>query len=144
MAGAEQSIVIEVPREFFLSVVTDYERYPDFLTDMKHVSVVSVDGHVVDVDFVLHLVKRIEYRLRLSATPPTGLSWTLVEGMFQRNEGGWVLESVELGTRATYRIDVGVGVFVPGSIVNRLVGQTLPETLRAFKERAEALWAETS
>jgi coenzyme Q-binding protein COQ10 len=140
MAAAEQSIVIDVPRDAFLAVITDYERYPEFLPDMKATRIVGRDGHAVDVVFTLHLVKRIEYTLRLVEDPPNGLSWTQVSGDFQRNDGGWTLQDLD-GTRthATYRIDVAVGVLVPGSIVNRLVGQTLPDTLRAFKRRAEAL-----
>lgn len=140
MAAAEQSIVIDVPREAFHAVIRDYAAYPEFLHDMKGAEIVRRDGHETDVRFTLHLVKRIEYTLRLTETPPEGLSWTLVDGAFKRNDGGWTLEDLGDGrTRATYRVDVGVGVFVPGSIVNKLVGQTLPDTLRAFKERAEAL-----
>ena len=140
MAAAEQSIVIDVPRDAFMAVIADYARYPEFLRDMKETTIVRREAHVADVAFTLHLVKRIEYTLRLVEDPPHGLTWTQVDGAFKRNEGGWILEDLDgARTHATYRIDVAVGVFVPGSIVNRLVGQTLPDTLRAFKLRAEAL-----
>ncbi len=140
MAAAEQSIVIDVARDAFMAVIADYERYPEFLRDMKETRIVQRDSNVVDVAFTLHLVRRIDYTLRLVEDPPNGLSWTQVDGAFKRNDGGWTLESLDDGrTRATYRIEVAVGVFVPGSIVNRLVGQTLPDTLRAFKDRAEEL-----
>lgn len=140
MAAAEQSIVIDVPRDAFMAVIADYARYPEFLRDMKETRILRREDGVADVAFTLHLVKRIEYTLRLVEDAPRGLNWTLVEGDFMRNEGGWTLEDLDgERTHATYRIDVAVGVFVPGSIVNRLVGQTLPDTLRAFKLRAEAL-----
>jgi coenzyme Q-binding protein COQ10 len=140
VAAAEQSIVIDVPRDAFMAVIADYERYPEFLRDMKETRVVQREEGIVDVAFTLHLVKRIEYTLRLIEDAPNGLSWTQVDGDFKRNEGGWTLQDLDgERTRATYRIDVLVGVFVPGSIVNRLVGQTLPDTLHAFKVRAEGL-----
>ena len=140
MAGAVQSIEIGVPREQLFDVIVDYERYPEFLSDMSAAQIVRRDGPTVDVRFTLDLIKRLEYTLRLVGQRATGLSWTLVDGPFKKNEGGWTLEDLPGGrTRATYRIEIAVGMFLPGAIVNRLVGQTLPATLQAFKARAESL-----
>jgi coenzyme Q-binding protein COQ10 len=142
MAGAAQHIVVDVPREDLFEVIRDYVNYPEFLSDMESVEVKKREGDVAEVEFTLNVIKRLRYTLRLVETAPEGLSWTLVEGMFKRNEGGWTLEELPGGrTRATYRIELTVGVFVPGSIVNRLVGKTLPATLEAFKKRAESLHA---
>jgi uncharacterized membrane protein len=93
------------------------------------------------VEFTLNVIKRITYTLRLTESPGgDGLRWELVEGMFKSNSGGWALESLPDGrTGAVYDVEVAVGIFVPGSIVNRLVGKTLPATLKAFKRRAESL-----
>ena len=140
MAGATQTIVVNVPPEQFAQVISDYERYPEFLSEMEAVKVLERNGDAADVEFTLNLIKRIRYVLRLTTRGNTGLDWTLVEGMFKRNEGGWTLEPLGEGkTRPQYRVEVAVGVFVPGAIVNRLVGKTLPATLEAFKERAEKL-----
>ncbi len=141
MTGTVQSLVVNVPRTDFYEVIRDYESYPAFLPDMEEVRVLVRDGDTVDVHFTLNLIKRIRYVLRLVERPAEfGLDWTLVEGMFKRNEGGWTLEELPGGkTRASYTIEVSVGVFLPGSLVNKLVGQTLPATLAAFKRRAEAL-----
>ena len=96
---------------------------------------------MADVEFTLNVIKRVTYTLRLTEQPPDkGLTWELVEGMFKSNSGGWALEELPGGrTKASYEVEVSVGIFVPGAIVNRLVGKTLPATLRAFKERAESL-----
>lgn len=139
MAGAEQSIYVGVRPEALFSVITDYESYPQFLSDMEAAKVISREGPVVEVEFTLNLIKRIRYTLRLTEEPPNRVSWTLVDGMFKRNDGSWKLaEQPDGRTKATYRIDVGVGVFLPGAIVHRLVGQTLPATLESFRDRAEA------
>lgn len=141
MAGATHTVVIDCTRSDFYSVITDYEKYPEFLEDMSEVRVVSRDGDTVDVHFTLNLVKELKYVLRLVESPTRdGLDWTLVEGPFKRNSGTWTLTDAEGGkTHAGYTIEVSVGVFLPGTLVNRLVGQTLPATLKAFKERAESL-----
>jgi ribosome-associated toxin RatA of RatAB toxin-antitoxin module len=140
VAGAEHSIEIDVPPDAMYRVITDYERYPEFLPEMETVRVVRRDGETCDVHFTLNLVKRLTYTLRLVGRPGKGLDWSLVEGGFKANNGGWTLEALPGGrTRASYRVHVEVGVFVPGAIANRLIGQTLPATLKNFKARAESL-----
>jgi len=138
VSAAVQTIEIDAPVETVYAVIVDYGRYPEFLPEIENAEVVQRDGDTVDVQFSLNLIKRLTYTLRLVGEPDRGVSWTLVEGMFQTNDGGWNLEALDGGrTRATYRIEVAVGVFVPGSITKRLVGSTLPTTLAAFKARAE-------
>lgn len=140
MAGATQTVIVDVPREAFFDVVRDYERYPDFLGDMVASRVVRREGDVAEVEFTLDVVKRISYTLKLVESAPERLEWSLVKGTFKRNDGGWTLEELPGGrTRATYSIEITIGVFLPGTIVNRLVGKTLPATLQAFKRRAESL-----
>ena len=141
MAATTQTIEIDVSRAAFFDVIRDYERYPEFLDDMETVRIVRREGRVTDVEFTLNVIKRVTYTLRLTENEgEDGLRWELVEGMFKSNSGGWALRELPGGrTHATYDVEVAVGIFVPGSIVNRLVGKTLPATLKAFKARAESL-----
>tara|TARA_Y100001968_G_scaffold325344_1_gene366408 strand:- start:348 stop:818 length:471 start_codon:yes stop_codon:yes gene_type:complete len=145
VAAAQQSIEVGVSAERFFEVVTDYERYPEFLSDVESADVVSRGDGAAEVRFSLNLVKRLYYTLRLEEESPRRVVWSLADGPFKRNDGSWLIE--ELGpdrVRATYSIDVAVGVFVPGAIVNRLVGKTLPTTLENFRVRAESLAAQDS
>ncbi len=140
MAGATQTVVVDVPRDVLFEVIRDYERYPEFLDDMEAARVVRRDDDAVEAEFTLNVIKRISYTLRLVERAPERLEWSLVKGMFKRNDGSWTLEELPGGrTRATYSIEITIGVFLPGTIVNRLVGKTLPATLQAFKQRAESL-----
>jgi hypothetical protein len=55
------------------------------------------------------------------------------------NKGGWVLEDLGNGTtKATYSIEVEVGMLVPKTIVNGLVDSQLPRLLENFKKRIES------
>ncbi len=140
MAGAQQSIDVGVTPDQFFAVVTDYESYPEFLADMESADLIKREGGVAEARFTLNLIKRVSYTLKLVEHSPTEVRWTLASGPFKKNEGSWVIEErPEGGIRATYSIEVAVGVFLPGSIVNRLVGRTLPATLESFKARAEGL-----
>ena len=139
MPGAQKSIRVAVDPETFFQVITDYEAYPDILPDMEFAEIISREDGVTTARFTINLIKRVSYTLRLVERPYEGLSWSLVEGPFKLNSGSWKLEALDDGrTLAHYTVEVKVGVFVPSSITNRLVGKPLPALLEAFKRRAES------
>ena len=140
MAGATRSIVIAAPMEKLFSIITDYERYPEFLSEVKRIRTANRRGNEVDVQYEADIVKTIKYTLRLKEEKPSRVSWSFIEGEFMKdNKGGWTLEDVGNGqTKATYNIDVTLGALVPKTLVTALVDTQLPKMLEAFKKRAES------
>ena len=140
MAGAEQSIIINAPPKAIYDVIVDYEAYPEFLSEVESIKILSRNGNVVDVEYTVNVIKRVSYVLRLTGTPHTSVRWSLVKASFMKsNDGGWTLEDLGDGrTKATYGLQVKVSRLVPGRVVDKLAGSTLPATLQAFKERAES------
>ena len=106
MAGATRSIVINTSMEKMFAVITDYEKYPEFLTEVKKVRLANRKWNEVDVHYEADIVKTIRYSLRLKEEKPNKVSWSFIEGEFMKdNKGGWVLEDAGEGkTRATYNI----------------------------------------
>ena len=139
MAGATRSVVIDAPAERVFDIIVDYDRYAEFLPEVKEAKSSGRRNNEVDVHYGIDLVKRIHYTLHMVEDRPRSVRWTFVKGEVMRdNRGSWTLEPTPDGkTRATYTIEVGVGPLVPRSIVNALVDQSLPKMLEAFKKRAE-------
>ena len=138
MAVGEMTIDIAAPPEAVLPVLTDYEKYPDILQNMESAEVLHRTAEYVDAQFTLNLVRRVTYTLRLRETAPDGLSWSLIEGPFLSNDGTWTLTRLPDGsTRARYRVEVRVAVFVPRRLADKLVTHSLPAIVTAFKEEAE-------
>ena len=141
MAGATRSITINAPREKVFDVISDVERYPEFLPEVKGIKVSNKRGAECDVHYVAEVVKTIKYTVHIKEERPTRVSWSFVDGEFMKdNRGSWVLE--DLGndtTKATYNIEVTLGALVPKTIVNALVDTSLPKLLENFKKRAESL-----
>ena len=139
MPAARRTIEIDAPAERVMEVITDFGGYPRFLPDMRAVEVLESGADRWVVRFTLHVIRDLIYTLELVRRDPLHLSWSQVEGAFRVNEGGWVLEPLDEGrrTRATYALDVRVGMFVPGSIVRSLLDESLPDTLARFKVEAE-------
>jgi len=140
MPGATRAVVINTPVEKVFAVIKDYERYPEFLPEVKSTRISNRQGDEVDVQYEVDVLKKIRYTLRLKEEPPSRISWTFVEGELMRdNRGHWLLEDLGGGkTRATYNIEMQLGPLVPKSIVNVLVDSSLPKMLEAFKKRAES------
>jgi len=140
MPGASRTVVIHAPADVLFDVITDYESYPSFLSDVAEAKVLERTEAGAIVKFGLNLIKKVHYSLKMTETRPTRVRWELHESsLMKANVGGWTLESLPDGTtRATYEVDVTPRGFVPGPIVSALTGRTLPATLEAFKQRAEA------
>ena len=99
MAHATATVEADCSPETFLSVVTDFERYPEFVEDVVDARISGRGEGYWEVDFGLHIVRRLEYTLRLEMVSPERLEWSLVEGIFRVNNGSWSLEALEGGTR---------------------------------------------
>ena len=139
MPGATRSVIIDAPADRVFDIIVDYDRYAEFLPEVKEAKSSGRRNNEVDVHYGIDLVKRIHYTLHMVEERPRSVRWSFVRGELMRdNKGSWTLEPTPDGkTRATYTIEVGVGPLVPRSIVNALVDQSLPKMLEAFKKRAE-------
>jgi ribosome-associated toxin RatA of RatAB toxin-antitoxin module len=140
MAGASRSIVFNAPVERCFAVISDYERYPEFLPEVKGIKTSNRRGAEVDVQYQAEVVKIIKYTVHMKEEKPTRVSWTFIDGEFMKdNRGGWVLESLPDGkTKATYNIEVEVGLLVPKTVITVLVDSQLPKLLENFKRRIES------
>src|SRR5215211_5868527 len=139
MAAATRSIVINAPVEKVFRIVTDYDRYAEFLPEVKRVSTSDRSGNRVKVHYEVEVIKRIKYTLEMTEERPLRVMWSFVEGeLMKDNRGAWSLEPAGEGTtHATYAIEMAFGPLVPKVIVKALVETSLPKMLDAFKKRAE-------
>ena len=147
MAGAQRSIEVNVSPEDFFKVISDYEKYVDFIPEMKRIRVVRRDGNTAEVDYQVQVevggiaAKTVNYTLRHVEDAPRGLKWSMVKGeMMKSSDGSWTVESLGPNrVKATYWVDVGFGLLVPKSVSAALTERSLPKLLEAFKARAESL-----
>lgn len=141
MPDLSRTILIDVPVDRFYALIIDFDRYPEFLNDVDSTTIVHATENQWDVKFTVHVIRRVEYTLRLKGVENKSLEWSLASGqLFKTNNGGWQLEDENGKTRATYTIDLSVNRFVPKAIINRLVEFTFPTMLKQWKERAESLY----
>jgi len=92
MAKAERSIVINAPPEKVFAVITDYEKYPEFLPEVKKVKVEGGQGSIKEVTYMVDIkakvitVVKAERRIarlgNVVATPPIPSTWKLENGQW--------------------------------------------------------------
>jgi len=140
MPGASRSIVINAPPDKVFDVIVSYEKYPEFMKEVKEIKTSNRKGNQVDVQYKVDLMKSIRYSLRMTEERPLKVSWTFIEGEFMKdNKGSWVLEpSGDSQTKATYTIEMALGPLIPKTIVNAMVENQLPKMLEDMKRRVES------
>jgi ribosome-associated toxin RatA of RatAB toxin-antitoxin module len=141
MPRVEQQVVIHAPTERVFGVIVDYERYPEFLPELKSVTLLSREDGVALVRFDVELIMRVQYTLRLVEDAPLSVKWTLAEAkMLASNTGSWSLKPIsDASCQAAYGLEVKLAGMIPKSVSTRLMGTNLPQMLQRFKARAEAL-----
>jgi len=136
-----QTKIIHAPQKKLFSVVTDYAKYTDFLSDITKARVVKKTKSSKTVDFEATIIKAVAYTLKLTEKPYSDVSWTLVNSNLMKvNNGSW--ELIKMGenkTKAIYSLEIEFAIFIPSSIVEMLVSINMPKTLLAFKKRAESM-----
>jgi ribosome-associated toxin RatA of RatAB toxin-antitoxin module len=139
---AHERISVSAEPSRVYEVTLDFERYPEWAKDVKHVAVLDRDdtGRGTQVEFrVAGLGRSIRYVLEYDYTEaPSAFSWHLVEGdILRRLDGRYGFEPDGDATRVTYDLEVDVSIPLPGLIKRRAAGMIMGTALRELKKEAE-------
>jgi len=137
-SAAEHSEVIAASPEACLDALLDFDSYPDWQSAVKSAEVLE-DGSDPVVEFRVDAkIKTIRYVLRYHPEPPSRLWWEYVDGDVRSVAGEYELEDLGDGTtRATYRLEIDPGRFVPGPVKKALTDGVMRTSVRELKVRVE-------
>ena len=141
---AEGSIVIEASAAEVMDVITDYEAYPEW-ADVKSASVLQrgEGGLATEVAFEVDVpvLGRASYTLSYRYAPgDAGLSWVTREarGAVSNISGEYLLDELDDGeTEVTYRLNVELGVLLPGFVRTQGAKRVIENALERLKQRVE-------
>jgi len=141
---AEGSIVIEASAAEVMDVITDYEAYPEW-ADVKSASVLQrgEGGLATEVAFEVDVpvLGRASYTLAYRYAPgDAGLSWVTREarGAVSNISGEYLLDELDGGeTEVTYRLNVELGVLLPGFVRTQGAKRVIENALERLKRRVE-------
>ncbi|RMD82453.1 MAG: hypothetical protein D6815_09205 [Candidatus Dadabacteria bacterium] len=134
--------IIEAPIEVCFETITDFEKYPDWFTGIEQAVVERADPDrcLWTVRYRLHMVvKTISYTLSYEGKRPEWLAWSLERGDVKAIEGSYAFKRLEpTRTEATCTQAVDVGFWIPGPLRRTFERTALADSVRQFKEAAEA------
>ena len=127
-----------------MAVVADFEAYPDWVGNLEQVEVLARDrrGRGARVAFRLRTplgdqAYTLAYRYQAKAA---GVGWTYVEGTLEDLAGSYALEPAGDGTtRVTYRLEVDLGMPLPGLVRRQAAKQIVRSALGDLKRRVESM-----
>lgn len=103
----EARVDLPVPPAMAWSVLTDYEKYPSFISTMRESKIISrgPDGLVVDQKGsfgFLFFSQEVEVRMLISETPPYVIEARSLKGSFRDLRGRYELQALGNGSRLQY------------------------------------------
>jgi ribosome-associated toxin RatA of RatAB toxin-antitoxin module len=139
---ATESIAVSAPPEVVYRVVTDFEHYTDWVSDLKRIEVLERDatGRPLEVEFRAAAFGRsTTYALRYDYDrAPETLTWHQTSGDLTSSlDGEYRFEPQGEGTLLTYDLEVELLVPIPAFIKSRAAYRIQSQALRELKARAE-------
>lgn len=135
-------IVISANRSQVMSVIADFQAYPQWATGVKRCTVVreGVNGRADQVRFVLDASPiKDEYVLAYTWGDDESVTWALTEGhMVKAMDGAYLLADLGDGTtRVTYRLAVDVAIPLIGMLKRKAEKVIIDTALKELKKRVE-------
>jgi ribosome-associated toxin RatA of RatAB toxin-antitoxin module len=135
--------VFATPTEV-MSVVADFDAYPEWVGSLEEVEVLARDrrGRGSRVAFRLATPWGAQaYTLAYRYQPKdAGVSWTYVEGTLEDLAGSYALEPTAEGTtKVTYQLEVALGMPLPGFLMRQAAKQIVRSALGDLKRRVESM-----
>ncbi len=141
MAKASTTEVFNCTAEEFYKIISDYEKYHEFLQEVKQCKVLKSEGNRRLVEFNVAVIKAFKYTMWMTETPSTSITWEFAGGdVFKTSVGSWKLEEEAGKCRATYSVEATFSMFVPGPIANALVSVNLPGMMSAYHKRVAQIY----
>ena len=142
---ATERVEIDATPEACFAVAVDFERYPEWASDIKEATILvhDDDGRGGDVAFrVAAMGRSSSYTLRYSyGSNPLRLSWRLIEGdVMERIDGEYEFVPIGDGSgcEVSYYLSIDLLVPLPGFVKRRAEAKVLHTAIDDLKKRVES------
>ncbi|MEV4438590.1 SRPBCC family protein [Streptomyces sp. NPDC049577] len=138
------SITIEATPAEVMSVIADFDRYPEWTGEVKQAEVLEQDeqGRASKVRLVLDAgAIKDDHTLAYSWPEPNVVAWSLVKSqMLRQLDGSYSLQLAAGGshTEVTYQLTVDVKIPMLGMIKRKAEKVIIDRALQGLKERVES------
>ena len=140
MPRIERSFDVAASPESVFEVISDFERYPEFLPEIREARSDRGDDGRALARFDLFILLHVRYSIEAHLQEPHKISWKLNESnVLEANHGSWEIESTDTGSHVRYSVEIELKGAVPEAILERLSGSHLDAMLERFEQRILSL-----
>ncbi len=142
MASAETTETFNcTPKEFY-DLVSDFEKYPEFLNEVKKVKILKKSGTNIEMEYTVSVLKTFSYKLKAQLKEPNSVRFQYTEGdVFKSMNGAWDIQPEGKDKcKVNYKVEANFGLLVPGAIAKTLVSVNLPMMIASFKTRIKKVY----
>lgn len=141
MASASTKEVFNCSVDEFYRLVTDYEKYPAFLPEVKSVKVYKNADGMKEMEYHVSLIKTFKYKLRIKEVKNESVNFEFIGGdVFKTMKGAWKLADKDGQCAIEYNVEATFGLLVPESMAKPLVSANLPMMIGNFKKRIKDVY----
>ena len=141
MASAKHTETFNCTVDEFYKIIEDYEKYPEFLQEVKACKVLKTEGSRKLAEYKISVLKSFTYQLWMTESAPNKISWTFAGGdIFKTSTGSWTLSDQGGKCVALYEVDATFSLFVPGAIAKTLLNVNLPAMMNAYHKRIKLIY----
>ena len=120
MPTFERSFDVAATPETVFQVISDFERYPEFLPEIREARFDRQDDESARAHFDLFTDSNV----------------------LEANRGAWEIEGTDTGSHVRYQVEISLKGSVPQGILDRLSGNHLDAMLARFEDRILSFRAE--
>jgi ribosome-associated toxin RatA of RatAB toxin-antitoxin module len=145
MKNIHKTVLIWYSPEEMFRLVTDVERYPEFLPwcDHAHIKAQTSDGMVAEIGLRLSGFKQA-FTTRNTHVQGREVQMHLVDGPFSNLSGGWTFHPVGDGSQRACKVELRLQYGFSSSTLSALVGPVFDKIastlVDAFIQRAEKVY----
>ena len=145
MPTVETSTLIQAPLEHVYAIAKDNERFPEFMKDVKSLTIVESDGNRIVSDWV-GLVPQFMLKVRWRQEDVWDdashrCEFRQLQGDYDRLDGVWTFREENGGTRFDSAVNYEYNVPTLGALVRKvihsIVVKNMEGVLESIKKRAE-------
>lgn len=141
MAEVRHTEVFDCTPQQFFNLITDYESYPEFLSEVQECQVLTEQDGVKKVSYQVSVMKTFQYTNEHIEKAPNQVQWTFQSGdLFKTMHGHWLLSEEGGKTKAEYFVEATFGRFVPKMMTKTVLSVNLPAMMKAYHQRVKELY----
>ncbi len=147
MKTVTKSVLLWYSPEEMYALVTDVERYPEFLPWCDRAAVLSQDeaGVTAEVGIAFSGIHQ-SFTTRNTHTAPSQVVMALVKGPFSNLDGQWTFLPVGDGSERACKVQLSLRYGFDNAVLGRLVGPVFDKIaatlVDAFVKRAQNVYGE--